>query len=85
MHTRYGSVCAYSYNNNHSDCHQAWPGECNQACSVECRRTNLKEASACPVAGNRRPVRTTNSSQIGNWNINVHRCIIGDASGEGVH
>ena len=45
----------------------------------------LKEASACPVAGNRRRVGTTNSSQIGNRSIIVHRCIIDDASGEGVH
>ena len=43
---------------------------------------NLKEASACLVVGNRRPVRRTNKSQIGRRCVNVHRCIIDDASGE---
>ena len=56
--------------------------ERSQACGVECRRMNLKEASAYLVFGNRRPVRTTNTSQIGRPCVNVHRCIIDEASGE---
>ena len=42
----------------------------------------LKQASACLVAANRRPVRTTNGSQRGNRCFNVNGSIIVDTSDE---